>query len=127
MHMNPVSQRVLIVLIVVATAGLASAERGQVPAAPLPEIKKDCSLCHLDIQKGPALKKTVSDLCIDCHPDRKAPNEHKVDIVPSMQVKTLPLSAGKITCITCHDPHRNTYGKLLRVPQNKLCSQCHRM
>ncbi len=127
MQTNPVVFRVLIVLLILMAAWSASAASRQAPAAPLPEIKKDCSLCHLDIQKGPELKKPVSVLCIGCHQDRQAPNEHIVDVVPSMKVKTLPLSGGKITCTTCHDPHRNTYGKLLRVPQNKLCSHCHRM
>lgn len=96
----------------------------------LPEIKKDCTICHLsrDVTKeAPLLKKPVSDLCIGCHPGRKAPAEHKVDIVPTMKGKQLPLLDGKMTCITCHDPHKNLYGKLIRVPQRDLCIICHPM
>ena len=94
----------------------------------LPEIKKDCALCHgsHEVKKGTILlKKPVSELCLECHPDRKTPNEHKVDIVPSMQVKQLPLTEGKITCMTCHDPHQNTHGSLLRMPEPELCIACH--
>ncbi len=93
----------------------------------IPEIKKDCSLCHLSqpVKGTPSLKKAVAELCIECHPDRKAPSEHKVDIVPSMKVGKLPLLNGTMTCATCHDPHANTYGKMLRVPAKRLCTQCH--
>ncbi len=126
MHTNPFAVRIPMALLLVMAAWFMAGSR-QAPAGPLPEIKKDCSLCHLDIQKGPALKSSLSGLCIRCHPDRMAPNEHRVDIVPTMKVNNLPLSAGKITCITCHDPHSNKYGKLLRVPQNQLCSRCHRI
>lgn len=94
-------------------------------AGSLPEIKKDCATCHRDITRGPALHKPLSSLCLDCHPDRDASSEHRVDIVPSMPVLRLPLVEGKITCITCHDPHANPYGKLLRAPAKALCSRCH--
>ncbi len=94
---------------------------------PLPEIKKDCTICHVteNAGNGALLKKKPSELCLDCHPDRVPPGEHKVDIPPSMPVKKLPLTDGKITCITCHDPHKNLYGALLRLPQTELCMVCH--
>jgi predicted CXXCH cytochrome family protein len=91
----------------------------------LPEAKKDCAACHKDITKGPALIQPVPKLCLECHPDRKAPAEHAVDIVPSMPVRQLPLPGGRITCCTCHDPHSNSYGKMLRVPARDLCTRCH--
>jgi predicted CXXCH cytochrome family protein len=104
---------------------LASAGPGNEGSMSLPEAKKDCAACHKDIAHGPALHKPLSRLCLDCHPDRKAPAEHAVDIVPSMPVRQLPLSSGKITCLTCHDPHSNSNGKLLRVPARDLCTHCH--
>ncbi len=94
----------------------------------IPDIKKDCSLCHLAqpvTKETPSLKKSVAELCIECHPDRKAPSEHRVDIVPSMKVRKLPLTNAAMTCVTCHDPHANAYGKMLRVPAKSLCMQCH--
>ena len=97
-------------------------------AGTLLEIKKDCTLCHTtnDMRKGAAqLKKPAAALCLDCHPGRKSPGEHKIDIVPSMPVKRLPLAEGKLTCITCHDPHQNTFGSMLRMPKAELCMECH--
>jgi predicted CXXCH cytochrome family protein len=93
----------------------------------LPEIKKDCATCHLPTgtAKAGELKKKLSALCLDCHLDRKAPAEHKVDIVPAMVVKGLPLTDGMITCFTCHDPHKNPHGNLLRMKAAELCLVCH--
>lgn len=58
----------------------------------LPEIEKDCSLCHFPTrtEKVGALRKKLPTLCLECHRDRKAPAEHKVGIVPAMDVKGLP-------------------------------------
>jgi predicted CXXCH cytochrome family protein len=65
----------------------------------LPSVKKDCDTYHLPARTHTAgtLKKKLSSLCLDCHPDRKAPTEHKVDIVPKMMVRGLPLADGKVT------------------------------
>ena len=68
----------------------------------------ECSYCHVTSDKTvqQQLKAPLSELCVECHPDRRSPNEHKADIVPSMKVVELPLSKeGKITRATCHDPH----------------------
>jgi predicted CXXCH cytochrome family protein len=105
----------------------AAQQKERPESYPMPEIKKDCTTCHLDAvpQTGGELKKGLSALCLDCHPDRKAPAEHKVDMVPPMKVKGLPLTDGKMTCATCHDPHRNLHGKLLRMNPRDLCIVCH--
>jgi predicted CXXCH cytochrome family protein len=50
-----------------------------------------------------------------------------VDIVPKSEVKGLPLFDGKIACPTCHDPHANANGKMLRVPAKGLCFICHKV
>lgn len=92
----------------------------------LPEIKKDCGSCHRPgTAKAGELKKSLSALCLDCHSGRKPPAEHKVDIIPSMAVKGLPLTDGRITCVTCHDPHQNMHGNLLRMKTTDLCLVCH--
>jgi len=91
--------------------------------------KHKCDYCHIShgTAGGLLLKAPLSDLCFECHPDRKTPNEHRVDIVPSMQVGGLPLSKdGKMTCITCHDPHgQNSQSKFLRMNPSELCLKCH--
>jgi len=119
------------VCIVMFSTGCAETSRQSTgkPLAsyPLPQIKKDCDTCHLPAgtHKPGELKKPLSGLCLDCHRDRKAPAEHKVDIVPTMEVKGLPLFDGKIACPTCHDPHTNAHGSMLRMPATDLCRVCH--
>jgi len=108
----------------------SSVQRTNVQPAQSPQIMKACDTCHLPHAGAQAgkilLKKPLSTLCLDCHPGRKAPAEHAIDVIPSMSTGTLPLSGGKIACTTCHDPHANRYGKMLRVPASKLCIACHK-
>jgi predicted CXXCH cytochrome family protein len=91
--------------------------------------KHECSYCHVTSDKTGKmqLRASVPELCIECHPDRSGPKEHKIGIVPPVKVPELPLSKdGKITCITCHDPHgKSGYPKLLRVRPSDLCLKCH--
>ncbi len=106
----------------------AAAQHGKRPLSlPLPQSKKDCATCH--VSEGPkvtkALKKELSGLCLDCHPERTSPQEHRVGIAPAQAVRKLPLTNGRMTCITCHDPHKNAYGALLRLPGTELCLDCH--
>lgn len=91
--------------------------------------KHECSYCHVTSDKTDKmqLKASLTELCIECHPDRMGPKEHIVDIAPPMKVVDLPLSKdGLMTCITCHDPHETSGNpKLLRVKPSELCSKCH--
>ena len=106
----------------------AGTTRGKAyPGPGVPEIKKNCALCHAThgSKTIPLVKKPITELCAECHPGRKAPAEHRVDITPSMKVKGLPLQDGKMTCVTCHDPHSNQFGKLLRRKTMELCQVCH--
>ena len=111
-----------------AGAGTAPASRARPSAGyALPEIKKDCATCHLQsgTSKAGELRKKPSALCLDCHQDRKAPADHRVDFVPAREIKGLPLTDGMITCVTCHDPHENAHGNLLRMKEADLCLLCH--
>ena len=91
--------------------------------------KHECRYCHVTFHETAQaqLNSPLSGLCLGCHPDRMSPNEHKVDIVPSMKVGGLPLSReDKITCVTCHDPHgTGGYPMLLRASPEALCFKCH--
>ncbi len=116
----------LILLLFLCTPGCAGVARTE--AFRLPAIKQDCTTCHGSHRKDNGtlpLKKPLAELCIECHPERMAPAEHKVGIIPSMNTGTLPLADNKLTCITCHDPHSNRYGRMLRVPAQDLCQRCH--
>jgi len=88
-------------------------------------IKQNCDICHLShkMKVVSLLKEPVSVLCIRCHPNR---NAYLVDVDPSMDVEGLPLTGGKMTCVTCHDSHKNTYKNMLRVKPKGLCLKCHK-
>lgn len=126
-HHSPGFSLSLIFLILVSGC-LAAESKVSIAKGELPAIKKDCGLCHPthDGKVTTLLKKPVSELCLDCHPGRKGNGEHVVDVVPAVNPAGLPLHDGKITCATCHDPHSNQYGSLLRMPREKLCRACHR-
>lgn len=93
----------------------------------------NCDMCHLPHQKEMPgkilLNKPLQELCVSCHQDRVGKGEHKVGIRPQMPVEGLPLDAdGKMTCITCHDPHDTKgFGMLLRARGfNEICKKCHK-
>ncbi|MDA8169268.1 MAG: hypothetical protein M0Z59_06155 [Nitrospiraceae bacterium] len=105
----------------------AGAERKK-PEGKIPEIMRACNTCHLPhaMGGGMGLKKPLSRLCLDCHPGRRGATEHVVDVAPPFAVGGLPLAGGKMTCITCHDPHGGKYGKMLRIDEVSLCRGCHK-
>lgn len=96
----------------------------------------DCRSCHLSVsvKQDDGLRKPVSEICAACH--RLPHQNHPVDMVPTMTVPPdLPLDRqGKLTCATCHDPHRpylnpltGSRTKYLRRdgPNRGLCLACH--
>jgi|Deesub1362B_J571_1020462.scaffolds.fasta_scaffold00365_14 predicted CXXCH cytochrome family protein len=116
--------RLLSLALVLALAAVAAAQSSKAP-----EIKQDCSLCHIshEMAAGGLLKAPVGQLCLGCHPQRVGATEHVVDVAPSMEVPPeLPLRDGLLTCITCHDPHGGEFEAMLRVKPRELCQRCHR-
>lgn len=91
------------------------------------EIHRDCLECHKD-KDSKELKMVVNELCLKCHPFSTR-RDHPVNIKASVKPEKLPLdSEGKITCITCHEPHGKTKeDRLLRMQFNTLCRECHKM
>lgn len=87
---------------------------------------KECTACHISHNGGPT-KKPLTELCVTCHRERIEAGEHIVDIIPKYPVpKNLPLTKdGKLTCITCHDPHSKE-PMMLRLDTMVLCNQCHK-
>lgn len=115
-------KRLLIVLMIVLASHAPLF--GQI----IPEIKKNCNICHLPHDtSGKLLNAPLTELCLDCHSERRSPAEHKVDILPQMPVGNLPLYEGKITCITCHDPHgKGGFPSMLRERPRLICTKCHK-
>jgi predicted CXXCH cytochrome family protein len=112
-------------VLMTGNAGALSAKKR--PDVPSPSSLHECSDCHVETAlSGPGmLKQKPSSLCFTCHPDRQAPAEHRVDVEPGMTVRDLPLFENRMTCVTCHDPHSNPHGSLLRKPEADLCLSCH--
>lgn len=121
-------QGLFLIMLLFGSADILSATDAPLIKGNLPAIKKDCTTCHMPHGSGGmlALKEPVTKLCIGCHPDRKGSVEHKVDVVPAMLIPGLPLTEGKLACITCHDPHSNIHGNMLRLSPQKLCVACHK-
>lgn len=115
-------------LAIVACSAVTASGTEKAADRAVPEIKMTCATCHGSHDttvRAPLLVKPLSTLCLDCHQDRTAPNEHVVDVAPKAKVQGLPLKDGKMTCVTCHDPHKNEHGKMLRLPARDLCLRCH--
>ena len=89
-------------------------------------VEHACPDCHgSSTPDSTDLKKPLSTLCVDCHQARIAAGEHAVDIpVNPAESLVLPMDNGKMTCITCHDPHGSSLA--LRMTDPELCSQCHK-
>ncbi len=115
-----------------------------------------CSSCHVphDAQGemlwpyAPSMETTSgtqlsagSALCYSCHDGTITPlgatffekdgSTHPIDVVPSSRVvipEGFPLDPqGRITCASCHNPHRTAYYNYLRLPADngELCVACH--
>jgi len=79
---------------------------------------QQCEDCHASgTPSASNLVQPLSALCINCHQTRIDAGEHAVDIPANTTTTMLPLQAGRMTCVTCHDPH--TQGI-------ELCQACHR-
>lgn len=114
----------LVLLLAVVSAGPGYAREA------VPPVKKDCTLCHVAYAVGAkiVLKTPVSELCLECHGDRIEPGHHVVDVVPAMPVtEGFKLDkAGRMTCITCHDPHGKAgFVRMLRDSPTRICVHCH--
>lgn len=99
---------------------------GIVPALAAGPIHTNCTTCHATGGAPVAtnLVRPLSGLCMDCHAERHGSGEHVVDVPSTFPQVALPLQAGIMTCVTCHDPH-GVVTALLRLPSEQLCTTCH--
>ena len=93
-----------------------------------------CVTCHQVHQNRPPLvaaarftqpltdnmlfpKRTQMEVCLDCHPMRKAQLQRS---------SHMPLREGAMTCASCHNPHGTPNPKLLvAATVNETCYKCH--
>ncbi len=82
---------------------------------PLREGKMQCSSCH-NPHGAPSAKllkaNSINDLCYGCHTEKRGPFlfEHP----PVME-----------ECSNCHAAHGSNHPRLLKVPEFRVCRQCH--
>ncbi|BCO10287.1 hypothetical protein GF1_26630 [Desulfolithobacter dissulfuricans] len=74
---------------------------------------------------------TSVTVCRTCHEDYWQGTSHPVNIRPSKRVQipdSYPvLSDGRITCISCHEPHAsNNDARIRQASKRDLCIDCHR-
>ena len=85
--------------------------------------KHDCTACHRPslAEKGKcqsksaskwSLLKTEPDLCYGCH--------KRMD-----QSKSVHTAVRQGSCLSCHEAHASSYPKLIKLPREKLCLECH--
>lgn len=81
-----------------------------------------CTTCHsvhnFKSEKFQLKGATVEQVCATCHRDK---------VAKLSRTEHMPVTEGKMTCTSCHDPHGSSNVKLLRVGNNvsELCTSCH--
>jgi len=75
-----------------------------------------CADCH-QVHAGPGEVARYSETCMNCHEDIQARMQY-----PSHH----PVREGHMTCLSCHDPHGNSFGMLANDERpEELCYGCH--
>lgn len=95
----------------------------------------ECAICHVDEINDPkSLLPYITDGCESCHANVKGTQSHPTDIYPSLPVPAdMPLTDGKLTCITCHYVHPKENQRFAKrhyflrryVTGPVLCIACH--
>ncbi|MDF1544125.1 MAG: DmsE family decaheme c-type cytochrome [bacterium] len=75
-----------------------------------------CADCHQVHGQAGVETKSTTELCYDCHGDVRAAMH-----LPSAH----PVSEGKMSCQSCHDPHGGTTKFSLEADSRELCFTCH--
>jgi predicted CXXCH cytochrome family protein len=124
-------------LIVLAVVSIAVVVTAVYTKRPHEYTDRECFKCHINPENTPErLRGTVTRLCKHCHKKILRNSSHPVGIAPRFTSipADLPLRDGKLTCVTCHNPHSekrtlfgsNTY--FLRRPNTDMrvfCASCH--
>jgi len=84
-----------------------------------PFASGDCSICHSPPDSAGKVTfeagVTPGQLCANCH-----------DAQVQASKKNYPHAAVSAdNCNDCHSPHSSRYGKLLKKPEQELCTECH--
>lgn len=82
-----------------------------------------CLNCHRPHRP----KILVRRMCLNCHADMNTRHKNIDPVEDTNRAETLCFEKNRITCITCHDPHRVFDGKMLKDtgPILHFCASCH--
>lgn len=72
----------------------------------------NCKSCHDEGARLPVASDNVSAICYRCH--------NSFDKLPFVHG---PVAMG--LCVACHQPHGSANPRLLRIPRQELCTDCH--
>lgn len=92
-------------------------------------------MCHVDLKNAPGhISSFVTAACENCHGGIKEKQSHPTDVNATMPVpQDMPLTDGRLTCITCHYVHPKKGKQLIKrhyflrrnVQGPLFCSICH--
>jgi len=76
----------------------------------------DCHKLHQGTEQKPTGKQ-IAETCFGCHPEVQAETAY---------FSRHPIREGKMTCVTCHEPHGSPNDRLLvETDTETLCFKCH--
>jgi predicted CXXCH cytochrome family protein len=100
-------------------------------------LSSECIMCHVDEKNAPLnIRPSLINACEDCHRNVKETQMHPTDVYATIPVpEDMPLTDGKLTCITCHYVHPKKGKQLIekhyflrRLVRGPLfCSICHEL
>lgn len=110
-----------------------SRDQKELPVQHIPFMKGNCTSCHNPHAASGkwVLSKSSELLCAQCHDPNKPPlvnHTHPYNVKPkdSGKIDLKLSSAGKLECLTCHNPHAGKSEHLLRSDQQFACLGCHK-
>ena len=94
---------IIAVLLIAATPVSAHS----MPVEPHEFLQTECDMCHVDVKNDPEkILSFATAACVNCHSEVKDNRSHPTDVNTTLPVpEDMPLTNGKITCITCHYVH----------------------
>lgn len=120
------------------------------PAARLLKLEKGCFTCHEPFPKAKQVHRPASrGKCVSCHNPHSAGNRyllvsegnalclgchnmfhsfHRSVVREGVMTKVpedFPRDRDVMACIGCHAPHQSNETRLLRVPKEQSCRNCH--
>jgi DmsE family decaheme c-type cytochrome len=81
-----------------------------------------CTTCHSihypKSDKSLLRTVTITQTCVTCH---------STQVAKEQRLNHMPVREGKMTCMSCHNPHGSTNVRLLRIGNwiNESCTACH--